>query len=354
MSEPVDRGTIFGRPFVSEYVDIIHEDLDIKIDSLFNTAKFEITYHISASKDGISIPFLFYAADLKDDFMVFIDNEPIKLMDIPDNLTIPDSTKFKDFSYFFSTESFDNYKNKKWVLLEDSPDGGFYLNLNDFLYFETNISKGEHQIKASYIAEKWRDGWDWVNEYSFRYALSPAKYWKSFGTLTISLDATDYKNKLTTNIGKPTKGQLDKIAIWELDTLPTEILKIVFKPEINSKATALIKIRPERLAYMVGIVLLIIHLFLIYFYRRMKPQKRFSWIVIAGSIIFPFIFFVSWSEFYTLIDNIIGEYASREHGYTGLQIILYPIVMPIYWAIMWLMDKWIKRKRNKNALQHTI
>jgi hypothetical protein len=345
MSEPVDRGTILSRPFVNEFVDIIHEDLRIKVDSIFNTARFEITYLIRASKDGIKIPFLFYAAGLRDDFKIYIDNKQIKLSEVPDKYNVPDSTKFSDFSYFFSWESFNN--DKKLVLLEDSPSGGFYLSLNDFLYFETDISKGEHKITASYIADKWQDGWGWVNEYSFRYALSPAKYWKSFGSLTITIDATEHTNRLTTNIGEPTRGDIDKIAIWEFDTIPTEILKIIYKPEISEKAQTLIKIRPDRLAFMVGIVMLIIHLILIFAYRRTKPNKRFSWIVISGSIIFPLIFFYSWSEFYTVIDNVIGEHASREHGYAGLEIILYPIVMPIYWVIMWLIDRFIKRHRIK-------
>lgn len=349
MSEPVDRGTILSRPFVNQYVDIVHEDLRIKIDSSFTTARFEITYQIHALKDGIKIPFLFYASDLKDDFIISIDNKQIDLLEIPDHYILPDSNKFSDFSYFFSIQSFD--KNKKWVLIEDSPFGGFYVNLHDLLYFETDISKGKHTISASYTADRWRDQWEWVNEYSFRYALSPAKYWKSFGKLTITLDASDYNHKLTTNIGQPTTGDIDNIATWKLDTLPTEILKIIYKPEIDSRAEILIKIRPDRLAYMVGVLLLLIHLILIYQFRRYRLKSRFSWIVFVGSILFPLLFFLTWIESYTLIDNLIGEQATRQHGYIVLVIILYPVAMPVYWLIMWQFDRWVKRKRKKNAMQ---
>ncbi len=352
MAEPFVEGTFFGRPFLNQYVEILHEDLNIKIDSLFNTARIKITYYIKADKDGIKIPFLFYASELKDDFEIFIDSQPLKLLDIPYSYINPDSTKFDDFSYFFKDMSFDN--KRKWVLIEESPNSGFNITLDDFLYFETDIPKGEHQITASYIANKWIDSWDWVNEYSFRYALSPAKYWKAFGTLDISIDATDYKNELTTNIGEPTEGNLDKIAIWKFDTLPTEILKVIYKPQIDKRAKTLIKIRPDRIAYIVGILLLIMHLILMYQFRRFRLTKRFSWIVIVGSIVFPLLFFLTWTESYTLIDNLIGEHANRQHGYVGLVILLYPIVLPVYWVIMWLIDRWIKSVQSKNALQQKI
>jgi hypothetical protein len=52
---------------------------------------------------------------------------------------------------------------------------------------------------------------------------------------------------------------------------------------------------------------------------------------------------------YELIDYSIGEEAGNYHGYTFLVIILYPLLLPIYWVIMWLADKTIKGRIN-NAL----
>jgi len=56
MASPVIEGTLGGRPFVSEYVDVIHEDLFIKIDENFEYASFNVKYHINSSKDGFQIP----------------------------------------------------------------------------------------------------------------------------------------------------------------------------------------------------------------------------------------------------------------------------------------------------------
>lgn len=177
--------------------------------------------------------------------------------------------------------------------------------------------------------------------------MYPAKYWKSFGTLTITLDKTDNDYELTTNIGSPIKCEINKISTWEFDTIPAEILEIIYKPKVNSKAETLIKIRPDRLTYIFGIFLIILHILMVFQYRIKRLQKRFSWIVIIGSLIFPLVFLLSRPLFYTLIDNMIGEHASRLHGYVGLELLFYPMLMPLYWVIMWQIDKYLKRKRTK-------
>jgi len=343
MSEPVLRGTLFSRPFVSQFVDISHEDIFIKIDKQFNTASFEITYHINALADGIKIPLLFYAADYETDFNISIDGVPVDLLEIPYDYRITDTTKFHDFSYFFDAKT-DVEREKTRVFDGEDNSNGFYLELKGMKYFETNILKGEHTIKVTYTAIKWVDGWDWINKYSFRYALSPAKYWKSFGTLSVTIDASAFENTFTTNLGEPQQGDLASIAKWEFDSLPTETMKISFEPEINKTAVTLIKIRPERLAYIIGLILMILHIMAVRFYRINNPEKKFSWVVIVGSIIVPLMFFLTWIELYPFIDSIIGEHASKEHGYAGLQIILYPIVMPFYLLVIWLTDRIIKKR----------
>lgn len=341
MANPVSRGTLGGRPFVSEYVDVVHEDLFINIDQRFDYASFTVKYHINSSKDGFQIPFLFYASDYLDSFSVKIDGIEVDISDIPYDFNVPENTKFKDFSYFFEDTSYDGNSR---VTIAESPHAGFAISLHDMIYFETDISKGTHVIEVNYRATSWIDRWDWVKEYSFRYALSPAKYWKSFGTLTIKVDATNFDGELNSNIGPPKDGEFTSIAEWEFDKLPTEILQLTHTPKITKTAQALIKITPGGLAYITGGILAILHLLLVILYRKKNLSKRFSLVVIIGSILIPFIFLRCWMSYYGVIDSFIGEHAGRTHGYTSFLLGLYPIIVPCYWLIYWAIDKLIKKK----------
>ena len=230
------------------------------------------------------------------------------------------------------------------VLIKDSENSGFYIGLNDMIYFETDISKGEHTIEVSYRATKWIDGWDWINEYSFRYALSPAKYWKSFGSLDVTLDAVQCNKNLTSNIGLPNSGKVDSIATWHFEGLPVEILQIIYAAPITKQAEILMNIGPRLLGIITGLVLAIIHFGLVIWYRKNRRGNKYSIVVILGSILIPLIFLISWMNYYDLIDHIIGNQASGRHGYIFFILFLYPIILPIYWTASSLIDKWIKKK----------
>ena len=307
MANPVIDGTLGGRPFVNQYVDVVHEDLFIKLDEEFEIALFEIKYHIKSSEDGVQIPFLFYASKYLDSFIVKIDGKEVKVEKGSYDFRIPENTKFKDFAYFFEKST---YNDKMSVLIKDSENSGFYIGLNDMIYFETDISKGEHTIDVSYRATKWIDGWDWINEYSFRYALSPAKYWKSFGSLDVTLDAVKCNKNLTFNIGLPNSGKVDSIATWHFEGLPVEILQIIYAAPITKQAEILMNIGPSLLSILTGLVLAIIHFGLVIWYRKNRKENKYSIVVILGSILIPLFFLISWMKYYDLIDHIIGNHAS--------------------------------------------
>lgn len=341
MANPVRRGTLGGRPFVNEFVAVVHEDLYIKIDENFKNAFFNIKYHIEASKDGFQIPFLFYASEYLDSFTVKIDGKTILVKDIPDAYKVSENRKFKDFSYFFENHS---NTNQDTELLKNSY-AGFYISLNDMLYFETDISKGKHVIEVNYNAAQWIDNKDWIKEYSFRYALSPAKYWKSFGTLSINIDATDFNGTFTTNLGKPKTKTNNSISKWEFNKLPTDVFQIIYKPKVSWLAQLLIRITPLGLALLTALILILIHFSLVKKYREKNPSKKYSLFVIIGSLLVPLAFLISWVLYYSLIDFFIGEHAGRFHGYIFLTLFfLYPIILPIYWFIFWRIDKKLKNK----------
>ena len=275
-----------------------------------------------------------------------IDGKEVDINKVIYDYHFPEHSKLKDFSYFFEKSPDSNFSP---VIIEESPNTGFHVNLNDMIYFETDISKGQHLIEVSYRATKWTDRSGWVTKYSFRYALSPAKYWKSFGTLNIKIDATDFDKEITTNLGQPKKGDMNNISEWEFNKLPTEILQISYTPKISKTAQTLINIGPEKLAYISGGILAILHLILVIWYRKKYQFKRFSIVVIIGSLVIPLLFLLLWIYYYDVIDSFIGEHAGRTHGYIFFILFFYPIIMPVYWLIYWLIDKLIKKKYKRQA-----
>lgn len=340
MAEPVQRGTFGSRPFTNEFVDVLHENLFIRLDEQFKFADFEIEYEIESSKNGIDIPLLFYASEYYDDFTVFMDGKKVEIKDIPFDLQTPDNTKFKDFSYFFEYNERNSRKETVWIGY--SANRAIGAKISNFLYFETDIPKGKHKIRVTYTATNWRDGWDWINEYSFRYALSPAKYWRSFGTLSLTIDATNFNHPINVNVGNPSHGNIDSVAVWTFENLPEEVLKVSYKPKVSAVAGALMFIGPGGLAGITGLVLVICHIAAVIVYRKRKPEIRYSAVVIIGSILLPLIFVFSWMYFYSFIDDVIGENASRRHGYSFLVIFIYPVIMPAYWFVVYLLDRYVK------------
>jgi hypothetical protein len=341
MAEPVTPGTLGSRPFTSQYVDVIKEDLTITINPNFQYADFEVRYFIHSDRQGTQIPLLFYASEYLEGFSVNIDGRIQEVSPIPEEYQQQEDTFFEGFSYFFEV---DPNTYAQGVEIKEGPSRGFLVNLEDMLFFTADLEEGIHVITVTYRAIPWTDGWDWVNAYSFRYALSPAKYWRSFGALTIRVDASAFAAPLETNLESDPEGDLNTVAVWDFNALPTEILHITYQPKISNLASSLIAIGPQNLAIFLGILLLLIHLFLIRNYRIKHPAKRISPVVVIGSLLIPLIVLVSWTGFYPLIDSLIGPHASGNHGYTFIVWGLYPFILPLYGLLCWGADRFWKKQ----------
>lgn len=314
----------------------------LKLTKLFNFALFNIEYHIEASEDGVEIPLLFYASEYYDDFEVSIDGAPIELLEVRDLFDSINEDKFNDFSNLFESNT-DNLDNNSSDVLK--------LRLPDFLYFKTNISKGKHVIKVKYKATRWTFKDSWVKSYSFRYALSPAKYWKSFGTLDITIDATSFDKPITTNLSDDFE-PLEATTKFSYKSLPTDVLLIEYIPEINGFASFLIDLKPFNISILLTIILIILHVFRIKKYRIKHPNKGFSPIVLIGAILIPIAFVGAQLLFHAIIENLIGNNASGLSSYVVLyQIIAVPILIVFYLILMLLVDWFLKRTIAKRQLE---
>ncbi len=345
MASPIRTGTYSASPFSSRDIDIRKETIHLKMDKEFNTAQFEITYFIKTDTAGKQIPLLFHARDYKGDFKVWVDNQPVALLDIPAEYTATAHSPFEKFSDSFEPSAGEG--QPETVVIYWEKNSGIVYKLNDLKYFEADLSKGEHQIRVEYTANAWTDVSDWVREYSFRYSLSPAKNWKSFGTLEITTDASAVNAPLTTNLGQPASGNLNTTATWNFTKLPANYFEITCKPRVSRFAGLLITLSPLGLTLIFSLLMASLHLLLIANFRKTKPDTKHSWVVIAGSILIPFTVLVGYMYSFSIIDNAIGAQAGKYHGYTFLVMIFYPLLMPLYWGIMWGADRIIKHTIHK-------
>lgn len=343
MASPIQPGTYSGSAFSSRDIDILKEKISIKIDNLFSSATFVVEYFIKADTGGKQVPLLFYAKDYQDGFRVWVDDKEIALQDIPDGLTATANTPFEGFSKAFGQSGQDGGQAGVEIFWEGNM--GEVIPLNDLMYFETDLAKGTHLIRVEYKAKAWADRSGWVKEYSFRYALSPAKSWKSFGTLEISVNAPAGNGTVTTDLGRPVSGNLSGTATWQFSGLPANHFQVAFTPQISSFASALIKLGPTGMAIFAGFVLGLIHFFALRKYRQKPRGNSLNPLVIIGSIAIPFCALLCYMLSFGLIDHAIGSHAGHYHGYTFLAFILYPVLMPAYWAFMWLVDRRILAKR---------
>lgn len=327
MASPIRPGTQWGRPFINQYVDVVQEDLLITIDEQFAFTSVVVRYRIQANKAGIRIPFLFYAYDFSEGFSIQFDGQAVDLNPVPDQYLVPDENKFWDFDYFFDSTSFNEGKR---VEFKESATHGINLELRDMKFFEVDISEGEHVVEVRYRASNWLDKSNWIQDYSFRYALSPARYWKSFGTLNVVVDGRATKHPLSSNLGEPSSGRIDSVATWKFKSLPVDVLQVNLKPEVSWLAKTLLWVGPLGLALIYLFILGFIHFAFLIKFKRKQPGKKPPWYYNALAILIPVLFIFSWIVNFGLIDSVIGPAASQNHGYTILIVVFTPIALFVY------------------------
>jgi hypothetical protein len=337
MASPVEPGTLGIRPFINQYVSVLHENIFIKIDKNFKFATFDIDYIIHSETDGLKIPLLFYASEYYNGFEVSIDGKKIDLKQINELWSLykdSDKEKFKDFNYLF------NYDREEIADIKgEMKNGTFDVFAKNFLYFETDISKGQHTIKVTYKASRWGYQNSRLNEYSFLYALSPAKYWKSFGTLDVTVDATAFNQDITTSLGNPNEGDINGVSKYHFTEMPADNLVINFYPKVSKFTQILISLNAFGVTGIFALFFIVFHLFAMKKYRKTNPKKIISPVAIIGGLIIPFFFVIGMVASSLLIDYFIGKYASGRESYGSFfSFFLLPKFWLCYLGFVLVMD----------------
>jgi len=342
MASPVSQGTFSSSAFSSRDIDILKEKIHVTIDKSFKTAFYKIEYFINTESEGNQIPLLFFAMDYKGDFKVWVDDSEVIVSDIPAQYLAAANSPFSNFTNIFSPPS--QYEQSETVTIYWSENQGFVYQLNNLKYFESNLSKGKHTIRVEYEASVWTDVSGWIKEYSFRYSLSPAKFWKSFGSMEVVVDASQFHQSITTNFNQLTSGKLDSVATWSFENIPANYFQINYVPAVSSLAKTLIQIGPDNLAYTFIFLFAQLHLFFIYKFRKNNLHRKLSWTLIVGSLIIPFLTLLFYMNSFGIIDSQIGAESGRYHGYVFLNFIFYPAIVIVYFLVMWFLEKIIRRR----------
>ncbi len=348
MASPVQQGTFGTRPFISQYVHIVHENLRITVDENFQYADFDIEYIINAEKDGVQIPLLFYASEYYENFEVTIDGKKITLQKQEDfwDLYGDDKEKLTNFHYLYNTDQ----KAIREIENQFKYGRSDRISLNDFLYFKTDIAAGKHSIKVRYKANNWRYKHNRLNEDSFRYALAPAKYWKSFGTLDVTIDTSKVKDEITINLGEAKSRNNNGIATYHFEKLPVDIIQITRIPKLSSFTTFLLNLESFWLAIILISFIVLFHVWKMYRFRKKHPEKKISIPAILGAVVIPVTFILMLLIATFWIDASIGKpYASGRESYGAFYSFLYlPKYIFIYVIFSVIIDLLFKKFHAKS------
>lgn len=336
MASPYIEKTKSASALSSKDVAILSELIRIKINKDFSEATFTVVYTIQNDVGGTKIPLLFLALDYKKDFKVWLDGVPVAIKAVPDEYIELENSRFKNFSPNFKGEE----GEVKQVAISFQKDYTASYDIRELKFFEANVTKGIHQIKVEYIAEAWEDRSDWVKALTFRYSLSPAKHWKSFENLTVQL-VQEGSKELTSNLGKATI--TNETTEWRFSKIPADYIEISHKAKQSAFVNTIIDIEPGGFMNCAGMLFLLLHLFILYRYRKASIQKSNKWVWI-GSALVPFLTILVYNLSFGFIDNMIGVDASRHHGYYILFFGLYPFIALAYWLFAYLVNRFIIRK----------
>ncbi|MFZ9847742.1 MAG: hypothetical protein ACO3EE_06265 [Flavobacteriales bacterium] len=295
MASPIYEGSCVSAPFINQHINIIHENIFITPKPNL-IAFYKIEYQIESLEDGIDIPFIFYAMDYSGEINILKDGVKIQVD------SVVDVGNKQDFEYAIDAgDAPSNYINFSFAFRDNE---GLYASDKDLKFFTTNLPKGKHVIVVEYNSTVWLDLSDWVKEYSFRYSLSPAKKWKSFGTLDVYVDCTEFGEEFISNLESGlVKDDNVKplVSHYHFNKIPADFISLTWTPDVNFFADALVFVGPFGLMILLLIGVIVYHIILIRKYRKNNLKKRFSVVVIVGSLIVPLIPMSSLFFFFLLL-----------------------------------------------------
>ena len=206
--------------------------------------------------------------------------------------------------------------------------------LNDVVYFQANLKKGENSIETQYEAALDRGGYDFLNDFSLRYLPAEGEN-KNYPRTTVAMQIDNGLRLINTSMEKC----LDKgenTYLWQATHKDMEQgLYWYFNKRLTSTEQFLLDIGPIGL----GLVLISIVIFVHLYYLR---QRSYTFWDVVG---IPFLFCIlcNWME--RFIRDFIGDHPPCARQDNIWLFLFLPLMSLVYWAILQIAKKVNRRMK---------
>ena len=206
--------------------------------------------------------------------------------------------------------------------------------LNDVVYFQANLKKGENSIETQYEAALDRGGYDFLNDFSLRYLPAEGEN-KNYPRTTVAMQIDNGLRLINTSMEKC----LDKgenTYLWQATHKDMEQgLYWYFNKRLTPTEQFLLDIGPIGL----GLVLISIVIFVHLYYLR---QRSYTFWDVVG---IPFLFCIlcNWME--RFIRDFIGDHPPCARQDNIWLFLFLPLMSLVYWAILQITKKVNRRMK---------
>lgn len=308
-------------PKEQEGCQIIQEDLQIrpfdKQGQLYpdnQYAALSCRYKVEAEQDGQET-FFFVASDSVQQ------KGQIRVNGVPVTPTPLDPAK--DYSFLLrersSIDSSYVYYRIKFAQQYTVP----IRELNDVVYFQANLKKGENSIETQYEAALDRGGYDFLNNFSLRYLPAEGEN-ENYPHTTVAMQIDNGLRLINTSMEKC----LDKgenTYLWQATHKDMEQgLYWYFNKRLTSTEQFLLDIGPIGLGLVLISIVIIVHLYCL-------RQRNYTFWDVVG---IPFLFCIlcNWME--RFIRDFIGDHPPCARQDNIWLFLFLPLMSLVYWAIL--------------------
>ena len=335
MAKPYVDGTESSTLFGSKNCKVLSETIDLTAippvdkDDYPYRLNYKVSYQVLTEQDG-KLPLLFIGQTMTGVKSLTVNGKMIQLK----TLNKQNASQFKFLTKSQSGGDFYDItfegNNIKWG-----------IQLNELVYFEAPLLKGENQITIAYDGMPEYNVYGLLRAYEIDYALYPSNFWKSFGAIKINIYLPKETEIRDVNVGTLTQlkdGEYQLI----INKITADNLKITFSKRISYLAKALLFLEPIGLAIVAFLVAGFFH-FKWMKKLRIQRQQKYNYAVPVGALLVTVVFYMV----FLFSNNIIywlTEETGLKQGYILLAIFTAPIFIICYWIVMGLVDYSIKKK----------
>ena len=206
--------------------------------------------------------------------------------------------------------------------------------LNDVVYFQANLKKGENSIKIQYEAALARGGYDFLNDFSLRYLPAEGEN-KNYPRTTVAMQIDNGLRLINTSMEKC----LDKgenTYLWQATHKDMEQgLYWYFNKWLTPTEQFLLDIGPIGLGLVLISIVISVHLY------YLRKRSYTFWDVVG----IPFLFCIlcNWME--RFIRDFIGDYPPCARQDNIWLFLFLPLMSLVYWAILQITKKVNRRMK---------